>query len=349
MAVHLSASGEKHAVQIKLMGIHKVRKKLADGSVRLYYYAWRGGPRIDAEPHTDAFVSEYVRLTRDRADAPYQGCMAELVRAYLDSPAYLNLKPSTKEGYDLAIRAIETEYYDMPLTALAEHGARSDFLQWRDGIAKTHPRKADLYMAVLRRILSYGYDREFIERHPLERVEKISDGSRRDIIWSDEEIRRFKDASSQPLREALTLALWTGQRQGDLLRLTWSAYDGRVIALKQEKTGKHVRIKVSKDLKAMLDGMERKAVTVLTNQRGRPWKSGFKSSWRKAAAKAGIEHRTFHDLRGTFCTWAYREGASFKEIAEASGHSEIEAETIIRKHYLVAEAVIEKIEARTKL
>jgi hypothetical protein len=35
----------------------------------------------------------------------------------------------------------------------------------------------------------------------------------------------------------LLLALWTGQRQGDLLRLPWSAYDGEHVRLRQSKTG----------------------------------------------------------------------------------------------------------------
>jgi hypothetical protein len=40
------------------------------------------------------------------------------------------------------------------------------------------------------------------------------------------------------------LALWTGQRQGDLLRLPWSGYDGSVIRLKQGKTGARVTVPV---------------------------------------------------------------------------------------------------------
>ena len=34
---------------------------------------------------------------------------------------------------------------------------------------------------------------------------------------------------------AFSLAIWTGQRQGDLLRLTWTAYDGDKIRLRQSK------------------------------------------------------------------------------------------------------------------
>ena len=34
------------------------------------------------------------------------------------------------------------------------------------------------------------------------------------------------------------IALWAGQRQGDLLRLPWSAYAGDQIRLRQSKTGR---------------------------------------------------------------------------------------------------------------
>ena len=52
---------------------------------------------------------------------------------------------------------------------------------------------------------------------------------------------------------ALMLGLWTGQRQGDLLRLTWKAYDGQFIRLRQSKTDVHVTVPVGKPLKAILD------------------------------------------------------------------------------------------------
>lgn len=343
------------------MGIHRVSKRLADGSTAEYLYAWRGGPRMKEKPGTLAFTAEFVRLSRDRPDPPYQGCLAEIVRAYIKSPAYLGLKPSTREGYDIAIKNIEANFFDMTAVKIAAPGTRQIFLQWRDEIAQTHPRKADLFMSVLQRILWFGMDREMIRRHPLEKVEKVNDGTRRDLIWTDEEIALFRNGrkgkdgkwqvkpASEPLVRALMLGLWTGQRQGDLLKLTWSAYDGHSIALRQSKTNAHVRVKVSQELKAVLDSVERAdAVTILTNGQGLPWKTGFKSSWRKAVAAAGIEDKTFHDLRGTFVTLAYRNGASISEIAKVTGHSEKDAEGIIKKHYLVSSSAVEKIENAAK-
>ena len=47
----------------------------------------------------------------------------------------------------------------------------------------------------------------------------------------------------------MLLAINTGQRQGDLLRVPWSAYDGKTIKLRQKKTGAYVPIPVADELK----------------------------------------------------------------------------------------------------
>lgn len=94
-------------MKVDLLGVHRVKKRLADGTVTYYYYAWRGGPRIQAKPNSQAFVSEYLKLTRNREDTPFEAKLAEIIRDYMRSSAFQTLKPSTKEGYEIAIRAIE--------------------------------------------------------------------------------------------------------------------------------------------------------------------------------------------------------------------------------------------------
>lgn len=341
-------------MRIKLVGIHKVKRQLADGSSVTYYYAWRGGPRINAKPNSRAFGIEYHRLTRAREDAPGKGNVAELIREYLKSPAYQKLRPSTQKSYDWAIRKIEDEFFDLPIRALGEKGARKFLLEWRDGFAAT-PRAADMVMAVLSKIIAFAVDREDIPKHPLEKVEKLADSSRRDSIWTDEQVAAFKAKAPARMVLALELARWTGQRQGDLLALTWAAYDGTHLTLRQSKTGARVRVKVAQELKALLDAEKAKrdastvpAVTILTNRMGQPYKEGFRSSWAKACDLAKVEGVTFHDLRGTFITLAHREGSSIREIAEVTGHSEKDAETIIRKHYLAGDSAVTRLESRNK-
>lgn len=327
-------------MQVKAKGVHKVTAK-----GRTYYYAWRGGPRIDAEPESRDFLDQYVRLTRNRRDGPFEGRLAELVRLYCRSNRWTKLRESTRKTYLYCFDLIEAEFSDLPAADLCRPGARRMFLDWRDEIAEDRPRMADMTMSVLQAVLSFAVDRELIAVHPLEKVAKVTDGSRRDIIWLPGEINRFKATAPEHLVRSLMLGMWTGQRQGDLLRLTWSAYDGETITLRQSKTGSHVRVMVAAELRDCLMAAPRAtAVTILTTADGQPWGSGFRSSWRKAVAAAGIADRTFHDLRGTFVTLAYRNGASIRDIAEITGHTERDAESIIRKHYLVSRAAVEAIE-----
>lgn len=337
-------------MRVELVGIHKVRAKLAGGVRVTYYYAWRGGPRMEADPADEhAFGAEFFRLTRDRDAKAALGRFPELVKAYTASPAYTNLKPDSVRSYKAAIDLLEAEFHELDIVAISEPGARGLFLEYRDSFAAT-PRKADLLMSVLARILSFAADRETIARNPLERIERLSSGSRRDVVWSDEQIAAFLAKAPAKLKLAMELARWTGQRQGDLLRLTWGAYDGTHIRLRQSKTGVHVRFRVYSELKAVLDATKREATTILTPTRRTKgqitsWTSdGFRASWAAVCELAGIEGVTFHDLRGTFITLAHRKGATIKEIAEISGHKEREAEAVIRRHYLAGESAIARLE-----
>jgi integrase len=54
-------------------------------------------------------------------------------------------------------------------------------------------------------------------------------------------------------------------RQGDLLQLSWSAYDGSHIRLQQSKTGRRLTMPVGRPLKMLLDGTERRGPIILTN------------------------------------------------------------------------------------
>ena len=72
----------------------------------------------------------------------------------------------------------------------------------------------------------------------------------------------------------------------------------------------------------MLDGMERRAVTILTTATGRPWKRRhFSDCWTQTMKKAGIEGLTFHDLRGTFVTRAAERDCTVQETAAITGQS----------------------------
>lgn len=79
-----------------------------------------------------------------------------------------------------------------------------------------------------------------IDVNPCEKAGRLYSGTRADKIWTlDDEAAILKRAPAH-LHLPLRLAVWTGQREGDLLRLPWSAYNGTHIRLRQSKGGRRV-------------------------------------------------------------------------------------------------------------
>ena len=124
---------------------------------------------------------------------------------------------------------------------------------------------------MLARVLSWGLDRGLIAANPCERGGRLYRGSRAEKVWTTADEAAFLAGAPAHLHLPLLLALWTGQRQGDLLRLPWSAYDGKHIRLRQAKTGKPVVILVGAPLKAALDAAPKRSPIILTNSDGKPW------------------------------------------------------------------------------
>lgn len=341
----------------RLKGVHIVSKKLATGERAFYFYAWRGGPRMHADPDDDiAMMQEYLRLTRQREAPTAVVTLADMVKKYIASADFTGLRDKTKTEYEAAIDRIEAKFFALEVAALEQRGARATIREWRDTEMGDRKRTADLTMAVFNKILNFAVDQEYITRNPLQQLAKLSEGTRRDKIWTDEQMAAFAASAPRHLVRAMILAKWTGQRQGDLLKLTWAAYDGSYLRLQQGKAGRgkagrRVKIMVSDELKAVLDeikseqdaaaalepgakGYRPSPLRILTTEKGTPWKTGFTASWGSAVKTAKVSGVTFHDFRGTFITLAHRAGVLIKDIAEASGHDEKECERVIRQHYL---------------
>ena len=89
------------------------------------------------------------------------------------------------------------------------------------------------------------------------------------------------------------------------------------------------------DLRALLARIPKRATTVLTSSKRRPWTTdGFGSSFNTAKHDAGLADRDlhFHDLRGTAATKFYIAGLSIRVIAEILAWSEDQVERIIRRY-----------------
>jgi integrase len=341
-------------MRVRLKGINSVRKRLADGTTKTFWYAWKGGPPLRGEPGSPEFVAAYNAAVATKV-VPARGALFGVLQQYQDSEGFRGLAASTKRSYVALIKRVEKAFGDFPLAALTDRRSRGVFMAWRDKIAVASGRRqADYAWTVLARVLSWAEDRGLVAANPCAKGGRLYRGSRADKVWTADDEANFLVKAPAHLHLPLMLAIWTGQRQGDLLRLTWSAYDGTHIRLRQSKTKARVVIPVGAPLKAMLDATPRRSPVVLVNSEGKPWSSdGFRGSWRKACAAASIVGLTFHDLRGTAVSRLALAGCTDAEIATPTGHSLRDVHAILDAHYLnrdpaLAESAVRKLESRTK-
>lgn len=316
-----------------LKGIHTTIKRLADGTKRTYYYAWKGGPRIEGSPGSPEFVIAYSKAVSERT-APKEGSVFTIISEFRGSSEYKKLRASTKRDYDRYLKLMEEKWGKTPLRFTETPGFRGDLKVWRDSMAST-PRKADLAWSVMARVFSVAKDRGRIKENPAARGGRLYKADRVDSIWTDDAINLARAKLPKDLSDAMMLALWTGQRQGDLLTLPWSAIDGDFIRLKQSKGGRRVAVRIIAPLRALLDAIPEKGKLILTNSRGQPWtSSGFRASWGKKLAEVGIANLTFHDLRGSAITRLAEAGCTEAEIASITGHSPATVSAMLDRHYL---------------
>src|SRR5262245_9722853 len=287
----------------RLKGINRSVKRLADGTVKTFWYAWRGGPRLPGKPGDPEFMAAYQAAMATKTTLTAPGTMMSVLVEYQQSSDFTALKASTRDGYAWHLAKIEREFGDFPLAALADPRSRDVFLKWRDKIARMSPRQADYGWQVVKMVLNWAKDRGKITHNPCEKGGKLYQGTRADMVWTMEDEAKFLATAHPLLHLPLHLGLWTGQRQLDLLKLSWFAYDGTYIRLKQPKTNMRVTIPVGAPLKAAIDATRRIGPTILVNHHGDPWLTNtIGRAWREACAKAGIVGLTFHDLRGTAVT-----------------------------------------------
>jgi integrase len=343
------------------------------GERRAYWYHRATGARLHGEPGSPEFIKDLAAaeaLGLSRLAGVFNG----LVRGFTLSVEFTEkLAPSTQGEYRRMLTAAEVEFGDMPIAALDDPRVRKDFLDWREKVARrSGQREADNRLSAVSAMLTWARERGKIVANYLSGFTRLYHADRSEIIWLPEHIAAFMKVAPIELQRALLLALHTGQREGDLLRLAWSSYDGVHIRLRQgksrhgKKLGPLIVIPCTQALLRMLDSMERISPLILTTKTGQSFKKRyFARLWRETVIKAGLQavllpgsdqpvELHFHDLRGTAVTLLSEADSTPQQIATITGHSLKTVDRILERYLArthgLAEQAIFKFEnsPRTK-
>jgi integrase len=347
-------------MKIEFRGIHAVRKRLADGTVRTYYYLGRrkGAPVLKGEPGTPEFLASYQAATAKRK-RDKERVTETLIDDYFDSGHFNNrLAERTREDYEKLGKAFRTKFGKVPVVFWCDPRSRKKLRKFRDALAVSSPRQADYMWSFMSAVFRLAVDDGELAVNPCARGGRLYDGTRVDKIWSEEQIDAMLGVEGYShLRLPLMIALWTGLHQGDILKLDWSEYDGTFLRVNQRKGRRHghkpkiLEVPVVPVLKALLDTQRLDIGPICRSIEGKPWTAnGFRSSWQKAAKAANVHRQvTFNDFRGTAVTRLFASGVLKKDIGIFTGHRDAEINDILERHYLHREQRVEGLAAIEKL
>lgn len=279
-----------------------VRKRLANGEIREYRYPAYKPKKVS-------------RIER--------GSFDELLAAFRASPEYAAFASGTRACYDIYLRDLDA------IGALRlDDVNRKRVLAMRDAIARTRGNGAATnFSRIISRIFSWAVDRGWIPFSPLARISGLPSGNL--PTWSESDLSTALASLPEAYRRAVVLAVHTGQRRGDLVRLRWSDYDrsGRTISLRQRKTGTSLVIPAAPALVAELDAWRLDActLTILAAPTGRPWtESHLTHSLGDRLAALGMVGKNIHGLRKLAAVRLALAGCTVHEIAAITGHASLE-------------------------
>jgi hypothetical protein len=137
-------------VKVKLRGVAKVKAK-----GRVYYYAWRGGPRLRDEPGTPEFMASYNEAVENQR-TPDTGKFNSVVTLYKASNDYKTLAESTRANWMPWLDRVAEYFGELRIAQFDRPDKiRPVIRRWRNQWSD-RPRTADYGMQVLSRVLPRG-------------------------------------------------------------------------------------------------------------------------------------------------------------------------------------------------
>lgn len=371
--------------------------------IKVPYLEWRGGrPRWNPGPHlrsrgfkgqdlkdeAGGWLSEAAAIEAARAlnaavrasdaavaantppPARADRSTGALIALFKQSKAFTNTAAKTQSGYRYHLRLIEQWIGDLAVGAVRLQSIEEFYRELEDGKGLA---TANAVMRTLKRLFYYGVKLEWLTVNRAAKLDMEALEGRL-VLWTLEEMRAFEAAAMKldlmSQADAVLLGAITGQRQGDILSLTASAFDGSTIVLKQQKRKRVVRIPVMLTVRARLAAIAHRnaqrwpklmtppappnaiapsrairtdAAVLICETTAAPYHpdgSWFRHQFaivRAAAAKTcpSIADKRWSDLRDTAITWLALAGCTIPEIATITGHSLQTVTTVLDKHYLV--------------
>jgi integrase len=278
------------------------------------YLAVRNGDAPSAKP---------IGISRSRS-----GSLAALVASYLEK----GILELDAEGTRRQRRAIMQRFRDQhgdKLVAQMDRGSIEALVL--DLRVTNSPHVAKNWLKAIRHLMEYAKRLGYCETNPCDGVKCKVPTSQGHACWLEDQLAQFE--AFHPIgsraRLAFGLAIYTGQRRQDLVRMGRQHIKDGVMTVRQLKRtggrdeGVTVHIPVHPELAKIISASNvSDRMTFLVTDTGRQYAEEYFTNWFAGeCAKAGLSKGlTVHGLRKAFCVRMVHAGCKPHEIAALSGH-----------------------------
>ncbi len=206
--------------------------------------------------------------------------------------------------------------------------------KWKaEGGKRLNPVTVNRRLTVIKHMFKQAVEWDLVKSNPATLVKRFTVNSERTRFLSQDEIQTLletceKQITSPWLLPLVTLALNTGMRKGELLRLKWENLDLErgSITIIQSKTLRRKTIAINEPAREALNWLQENRYGELLLMW--PWgdpigKVTVYDAFKKACSTAGITDFRFHDLRHTFASHLVMAGVDLVTVKELLGHKTI--------------------------
>lgn len=239
-----------------------------------------------------------------------------------------NKRPSSHARDESSMKHLEPFFAGKRLSDIAPFDIEKYKAQRQ--AAKAAPATINRELGCLRHMFNMAIKWGKAQKNPVAEVRFLKEPEEKTRILSHEEEAKLLEAvraghKAGHLEPIIIMALHTGMRKGEILRLKWADVDfvNGYITVRGTKTGQIRKVPMNRVLTETLKRVKRSpCCEYVFASGGKPY-GDVKTGWWTALESAGIKNFRFHDLRHTFGSRLGMAGVDIKTIQELMGHEDI--------------------------
>lgn len=248
----------------------------------------------------------------------------DFAEQYLELYCKHNHKPgSTKKDINAAgiLKRYFADKYLDEITTFQVERFKAEFIK------TVKPATVNRRLAFLKAMLNRAIEWGKIKENPASKVKMFRENNQRMRFLEREEINKLLDNADGYVKNIIIVAINTGIRRGEILKLKWRDIDlnNSMIYLNDTKNSESRQVPINNAVRTALIKTEKHKDSpyIFCKPTGQP-RFDIRKSFLQAQKKSGIMNFRFHDLRHTFASQLVMSGIDLNTVRELLGHKSIQ-------------------------